>query len=239
MQTRAPMRAFRIVPALLVLVALFAACSSDASGPAAAKNATAAAVVRDQVAPDFFLAPISDRDPLPVQYVPPDLVLLAAATRSPEAGDIALRRSAASALEELVAGAGAQGLVIGAVSAFRSPEDQLRIQQQQAQSQAPQAGPARTAQPGASEHQLGTAVDLSAPSVAWELTVRFSETPEGRWLHERAHEYGFVLSYPRGAEADTGFAFEPWHFRFIGREEAAKWHASGRPLIAYLRTRGR
>ena len=85
---------------------------------------------------------------------------------------------------------------------------------------------------------MGTAVDLAAPSVAWAVVVGFAETAEGRWLQGHAHEYGFALSYPSGAEADTGFAFEPWHFRFIGREEAAKWHASGRPLITYLRSRG-
>jgi D-alanyl-D-alanine carboxypeptidase len=152
-------------------------------------------------------------------------------------GDLALRRAAAAALDELVAGAASQGFVIGATSAFRSSDDQVRLQQQQAQSHESQTAPTRIAPPGASEHQLGTAVDLSSPSVAWEIVARFAETPEGKWLQEHAHEYGFALSYASGAEEVTGFAFEPWHYRFVGREEAAKWRASGRPLITYLRSR--
>jgi D-alanyl-D-alanine carboxypeptidase len=55
------------------------------------------------------------------------------------------------------------------------------------------------------------------------------------WLAAHAWEYGFALAYPQGWEAATGYSFEPWHFRYIGRENAARWHASGLILEVWLR----
>ena len=61
------------------------------------------------------------------------------------------------------------------------------------------------------------------------------EAPEGQWLADNAHRFGFVLSYPRGFEDETGYAFEPWHYRYIGVEAAAQLTASEDILETYLR----
>jgi LAS superfamily LD-carboxypeptidase LdcB len=92
-----------------------------------------------------------------------------------------------------------------------------------------------SAEPGHSEHQLGTAADLTTADVGYDLTDAFGDTPAGRWLADNAHLYGFALSYPAGAEASTGYAYEPWHYRYIGPEHAAAWRASGVTLGEYLR----
>ena len=62
----------------------------------------------------------------------------------------------------------------------------------------------------------------------------FADTPQGKWLAEHAHEFGFVMSYPPGSEEITGYIYEPWHFRYIGVEEAREWKESGEVLCEFL-----
>jgi len=59
-------------------------------------------------------------------------------------------------------------------------------------------------------------VDVSTPSIDYELTEAFGDTPEGKWLSIHAHEFGFILRYPKGKEAVTGYMYEPWHLRYVG-----------------------
>jgi D-alanyl-D-alanine carboxypeptidase len=91
-----------------------------------------------------------------------------------------------------------------------------------------------SARPGYSEHQLGMTADLGSADFGWDLTDTFGATPDGQWLAVHAAEYGFVLSYPQGKEATTGYAYEPWHFRYIGTQFAAEYEASGLTLNQYL-----
>lgn len=73
--------------------------------------------------------------------------------------------------------------------------------------------------PGASEHQVGLALDITSDSYD-SLTEGFGETKAGKWLAEHSCEYGFTLRYPAGKEYITSIAYEPWHFRYVGREAA-------------------
>lgn len=89
-----------------------------------------------------------------------------------------------------------------------------------------------SAPPGHSEHQLGTTIDFGSPNLAdyiddptmkdLQFHTYFYQTPEGVWLAENAHKYGFTLSYPRDTFELTGFYYEPWHFRFVGTEMATQ-----------------
>ena len=98
-----------------------------------------------------------------------------------------------------------------------------------------------SAPPGFSEHQLGTTLDFGSPELAdvvgdedVEFHTYFFKTSEGEWLAEHAHEYGFTLSYSREAFELTGFYYEPWHYRYVGREMATdlkNWEIS---LTEYL-----
>lgn len=73
--------------------------------------------------------------------------------------------------------------------------------------------------PGASEHQVGLALDIIS-STYQSLDAGFGDTKAGKWLKEHSHEYGFILRYPQGKEAITGIDYEPWHFRYVGKEAA-------------------
>lgn len=73
--------------------------------------------------------------------------------------------------------------------------------------------------PGASEHQIGLALDIVSTTYAW-LETDFGKTPAGLWLKDHCDEYGFILRYPQGKEYITGIQYEPWHFRYVGKEAA-------------------
>ncbi len=85
-----------------------------------------------------------------------------------------------------------------------------------------------SARPGHSEHQLGTAIDFRSaggPS-PWRL-ADWATTPEGGWMAANAWRFGWVMSYPRETADRTCYAYEPWHYRYVGRPTAAAMHDSG------------
>lgn len=79
--------------------------------------------------------------------------------------------------------------------------------------------------PGYSEHHLGTAVDFSSKEIETGQISAFSDTKAYKWLLENAWKYGFVLSYPEGKTQITGYTYEPWHWRYVGRMHAEILHA--------------
>ena len=74
--------------------------------------------------------------------------------------------------------------------------------------------------PGASEHQIGLALDIVSTSYS-ALETGFGDTKAGQWLKENCDQYGFILRYPQGKEYITGIQYEPWHFRYVGKEAAS------------------
>ena len=86
-----------------------------------------------------------------------------------------------------------------------------------------------SARPGHSEHQLGLAIDVNS------CYNSFADTKEGKWLAANCYKYGFILRYPSyAAEKYTGYAYEPWHIRYLGEELALKVTQSGLTLEQYL-----
>ena len=137
-------------------------------------------------------------------------------------------------LLRLLEAAAAEGHRIAVVSSYRSFETQRNTFQYHVDTLGQEEASRVSARAGHSEHQLGTTVDFSSAAVAYELVEAFGATPEGRWLADHAHEHGFVLSYPQGMEEVTGYVYEPWHFRWVGREIAAEVRASGLTLGQFL-----
>lgn len=86
--------------------------------------------------------------------------------------------------------------------------------------------------PGTSEHQSGLCVDFVAGSVG--LTEAFEGTTAFRWLSQNAYRYGFILRYPKDKTDVTGYTYEPWHYRFVGREAATDIYFSGLTLEEYV-----
>ncbi|MBQ9783982.1 MAG: M15 family metallopeptidase [Clostridia bacterium] len=91
-----------------------------------------------------------------------------------------------------------------------------------------------SAKPGTSEHQTGLCVDFITDDMNNKLTVAFENTEEFAWLSANAYKFGFILRYPKDKEDVTGYSYEPWHYRFVGREAATNMYFSGLTLEEYL-----
>ena len=111
-------------------------------------------------------------------------------------------------------------------SGFRDFSSQTRIHNARVRALGKVKGENLAARPGYSEHQTGLAVDFAAAGVS-TLKISFAKTKAGLWLAANAYKYGFVLRYPKGKTAITGYQFEPWHFRFVGVTVAKAIHNSG------------
>ena len=135
-----------------------------------------------------------------------------------------LRREAYAAYEEMDAAATADGMRLLIVSAYRSYDKQVSLYNSYVANDGVEAADTYSARPGHSDHQTGLVVDVLSPTTDFS---DFYQSPEAKWLAENAHKYGFIMRYPEGKDDVTGYEYEAWHFRYIGRETAAKVYESG------------
>lgn len=174
---------------------------------------------------------------LPAGYAPDDLISLRDLGVPVLGGDALLRREAAENLDRLVASAAAAGEELTVASAYRSYEDQ-RASYARLVSVFGKDADKTSAPPGHSQHQLGTAVDFTNGFVGYELLQSFGKTSASLWLDEHAHEHGFVLAYPPGRGKETGYHWEPWHYRYVGVENARRVREGPLDLQGYLKQQG-
>jgi len=159
---------------------------------------------------------------LPADYVPADLVRpnVRFSFGNEDIEKSYLKEEAARAMEKMFQQAETEGITLYAVSGYRSYKRQTQVFQREVETKGEEKAMEAVAIPGQSEHQTGLAMDISAESVKLDLVESFENTPEGRWLKKNAHKFGFILRYPKGKEAITGYQYEPWHFRYVGEEMA-------------------
>lgn len=160
---------------------------------------------------------------LPGDYVPGDLEMI-----QPEYNDstLLLRHEARIAFERMCEAAKQEGIILKAVSTFRSflYQKQVYYRNMTNEMSLPEYQAVRdrvSARAGHSEHQTGLAVDIN------DLEQTFADTPEGEWLAGTSFAYGFILRYPEGKEEITGYDYEPWHFRYLGLELSERVHLTG------------
>jgi zinc D-Ala-D-Ala carboxypeptidase len=174
--------------------------------------------------------------PLPPDYVPEDLVpLWAYGIPTLGGGEMLLRREAAEHLSRLVEDAAMDGEELVVASAYRSYADQQASHTRLTSIYGAEAGE-MSAPPGHSQHQLGTAVDFTNAEARYEIWRQFGNTSAFWWLRKHSPKYGFVLAYPHGEM--TGYRWEPWHYRYIGAENAERLEESGLSLQAFLSREG-
>lgn len=164
----------------------------------------------------------------PPGYSPADLVSVDANGNLTPGASFQVRAGVQGPLSQLIGTAAAEGLNLDVISAYRSFTTQQQVYANWVNQLGPEQADRVSARPGHSEHQLGTTLDLN-----W-LSEEFGATPEGIWLAQNAHRFGFEISYPRGQEQTTGYAYEPWHIRFVGTELATELHQRGETLEEYF-----
>jgi zinc D-Ala-D-Ala carboxypeptidase len=171
---------------------------------------------------------------LPLDYVPPDLVPASAAGFDGPSG---ARLVSASMLDDLAAmrrAWTAAGLTITIDSGYRSAAAQAETLAGWVATLGDAAARQRTARPGHSEHQLGTALDLGSAGWAGRFGDWATQSAEGAWMSAHGWEFGFVMSYGAADAEVSCYGYEPWHYRWIGREPAAEHRQSGLALRRFL-----
>lgn len=183
-----------------------------------------------------FAVPLADLDedylllanaesPLAEDYEPDDLRTLVARRDDDDGNNLTggvylassstktLRKSALSALTQLMSGAEDDGVILFVRTGYRSYSEQAKLY-----ARAEQRGDtSATQKAGECDYQTGLAVTLVGRADRGStLTEAFASTPEGQWLRQNAARYGFIFRYPDGKDDVTGYAWEPWHLRYVG-----------------------
>ena len=147
-----------------------------------------------------------------------------------------MRAEAAAALEEMYAACLEEtGCQLISVSGYRSYSKQEKLYRAKLQrvNGKKELAEEYVAPPGASEHHLGLAMDIGQQSKP-TLNEKFAETEGGIWARENCWRFGFILRYGEEWEDITGYKYEPWHFRYVGKDLAKEIHDAGVPFETWL-----
>lgn len=175
---------------------------------------------------DDYLILVNKENSLDKNYIPNNLVMI-------NDIDYIIRKNEPILLEEtayrylnlLFSDAESHELSLTVFSGYRSYEKQKKLWNNNPDEY-------YVAKPGFSEHQTGLCVDISTRNTG--LTINFKYTKEYIFLKENAYKYGFILRYPENKEVITGYNFEPWHYRFVGVENAKEIYNKKISLEEYL-----
>ncbi|MEF9970607.1 MAG: M15 family metallopeptidase [Ruthenibacterium sp.] len=178
------------------------------------------------------------KNPLPADYVP----RIAQVVRIDDTSEAQFDSRAVGALRQMLSDCAKAGLKPMIISAYRSHERQVFLFESMQQDYMAGGKTEKEAYdmtrtirqiPGTSEHESGLATDITC-SYQPELESTFEETPEFKWYRAHCAEYGFILRYPKDKQDITGIIYEPWHYRYVGVEDAKKIMEQGVCLEEYL-----
>jgi len=144
-----------------------------------------------------------------------------------------LRKEAKEHFEKLAHDANLLGYKIIAVSAYRDYDYQDKLYNNYVSTYGLEYADMCSAKPGYSEHQTGLAVDVMGSNNDYN---KFAESKEFEWMKNNAHLYGFILRYPKGKESITGYKYEPWHYRYVGIDNAYKIYNNNLTLEEYKKS---
>ena len=207
-----------------------------AASAAAAEKAAKAAAAQAQL-DDPLMVLVSPVSPMPESYVVGDTV-----TCSTDVNNGTLAKVAGDAYKAMKEAAAADGITLHLQSGYRSVDYQANLFKKQIEKwkntgldEAAATEKAKTVvtPPGCSEHNCGLAADINSPEY-YPLEEPFKNTKAYAWLCAHAEEYGFILRYPQDKEEITGIIYEPWHWRYVGVENAKAINASGLCLEEYV-----
>lgn len=163
-------------------------------------------------------------------YTPKNLVKLNIEFLSDTSNEArCMEKKAADSLEDLVTTAKKENIILIGSSAYRSYKSQLRILKEETDKKGVDYADKYVAKPGQSEHQSGLAIDVTNRVRCFDKTSK-----EAQWLANNAHKFGFILRYPDGKENITGYNYEPWHIRYVGKDIAKEIYMKNITLEEYL-----
>jgi zinc D-Ala-D-Ala carboxypeptidase len=167
--------------------------------------------------PDSIPVLVNKQNRLPDSYTPEDLIYTDIPFIISERSERRkMRREAAGAIEKLFTGASLQGIQLLGVSAYRSHSAQEALFNFYAKRDGYEKARTYSALAGTSEHETGLAIDVTGGNGQCPAQDCFGFTKEAKWLREHVANFGFIIRYPKGKEAITGYTYEPWHLRYVG-----------------------
>ena len=178
---------------------------------------------------------VNKSNKLPEQFQPSDLIYPDIPfTFKQKSEKRQMRADAGAAIEKLFAGAKQQGVNLLGVSAYRSHATQAALFNHYVNQDGYEAARKYSAVPGTSEHETGLAIDVTGGDGKCAAEDCFGGTDEAVWLEDHAAEYGFIIRYPKGKDDITGYQYEPWHLRYVGKTIAKEIMERGITLEEYV-----
>ncbi|MGA3600004.1 M15 family metallopeptidase [Lysinibacillus agricola] len=144
-----------------------------------------------------------------------------------------MREEAAKYLEKMFNAANQQNIHLAGVSAYRSSQTQTTLFNNYVERDGIEKAKTYSAVPGTSEHQSGLAIDVSGSDGSCAADDCFANTEEAAWLEDNAHNYGYIIRFPKDKENITGYQYEPWHIRYVGVNLATELYNKGLTLEEY------
>ena len=176
-----------------------------------------------------YIMLVNKQNALPLDYKPnlvmPRVKFLKDTRRESRLMD----KIAAKALEELFKVAKSENIIFIGSSAYRSYKSQVEIFNDAIKLKGVDYANKYVAKPGKSEHQTGLTIDVTNETRAFH-----KNSPEAKWLANNAHRFGFILRYLEGKEDITGYNYEPWHIRYVGKDAAKEIYGKNITLEEYL-----
>lgn len=177
--------------------------------------------------PDHLLVLCNKFNQLPSDFTPQNLEKVPTEYHVDDGKAYDLDRDALNAFVDMSDRAKEDGISLKIISAYRSNEFQAYLYDKYKTNNGEKNADRYSARPGHSEHETGLAIDINDVSQAFENTKAF------KWLQENAHNYGYILRYPKNMETITGYMYEPWHYRYIGVETATDVKSKNITFDAY------
>ncbi|MBE6149209.1 MAG: D-alanyl-D-alanine carboxypeptidase family protein [Firmicutes bacterium] len=178
--------------------------------------------------PNNYLVLVNKNNKLDKYYVPKDLETI---SNKFSYDNKKLRKVAKEAFEKLSYDASLFGYRIIATSAYRDYNYQSNLFNNYVKEKGIEYALMCSAKEGHSEHQTGLAIDVEGSNLDYD---DFENSKEFNWMITNAHKYGFILRYPKGKEDITGFKYEPWHYRYVGIDEATYIYNNKITLEEYI-----
>lgn len=178
---------------------------------------------------DYRLLLVNKSNKMPTKEDPKDLVIPNVSLRTASKMTSQLRKEAAIATEKMFNAAKKEGINLIFISGYRTHQYQEGLYNNKVARSGKAEADKYVARPGHSEHQTGLVLDLLSSEYG-SLDEGFKNTKAYKWLMKNMADYGFILRYPKGREHITGYSYEPWHLRYVGKDAAREINKRGLTL---------
>lgn len=241
-------KASLVVLLLIIGLLAFTGCNFAGGGGANSANSSAhsstsdkdkkeAKLLKDKEAGLFVL--VNKLNSVPEHYEPNDLTQMTYCAQDRDPSTRFMRKEAVTQFDKMVEEAAANNIDIVMTTAYRSYGFQNVLWTHNVLAKGSEEEANKTsARPVESEHRTGLAVDISTKAVNYKVTTDFANTDAGKWVGEHAHEYGFIIRYPEDKSDETGYSYEAWHLRYVGKTAAEDIYEKGLSLEKYLEKNG-